>query len=408
MKFLYIVDEFPPIGRHPGVRALEISKRLLKKGIGPIILTKVRKKSDFIDPSLIKEIPPDLEIIKSFSFEIQNKMLLKILDITFRFDFYISWVPFAYIKAKKILKKEKDIRFIYIAGPPFYNHILGILLKRKFDIPLILEYRDPWSYNPYLGKRERWLNQKLNLIFERISLQYADIIITVSNALTSFLKKKFPFIKNKPMYSIPNGLKIFKDTSEIVEENFKIRLIFAGSLYRKRSIVPFLKIISKLRTETIIGPKNFLLKVYGYYNYEELNSIISKLNIYDLVLLGQNLPRNQILKEISQANLTIHIGEYLNYPTISFKIWDYLSCRKKILYLGKDDTLTAKFLEKNEFGFNLPIDDLKRAKKILKNLIDNISKQNLNLVIPEEKLKKYTWNERTNKFLEKIVKQYIN
>ena len=52
MKFLYIVDEFPPIGRHPGIRALELSKRLLKKEIEPIILTKRVKSSKFIDITL--------------------------------------------------------------------------------------------------------------------------------------------------------------------------------------------------------------------------------------------------------------------------------------------------------------------------------------------------------------------
>ncbi|MEE9378909.1 MAG: glycosyltransferase [Candidatus Lokiarchaeia archaeon] len=405
MKFLYIVDEFPPIGRHPGIRALEISKRLLKKDIKPIILTREVKKSKFLNLKLIKEIPSNLKIVKSYSFEIQNKFLLKFLDLVFRIDFYISWVPFAYFKAKKILKRETDIKFIYIAGPPFYNHIIGILLKKKFDIPLILEYRDPWSYNPYLGKRERWLNQKLDLIIERNSLQVADMIITVSSALTTYLKKCFSFINNKPIHSIPNGLNIYKKAPKLVKENFKILFVFAGSLYRKRSITPFLKIISQLKADGVIGRNNFLFKIFGDYDYKELDSVIKNLKIKDIIFLGQRLPRFQIFKEISQAHFTVHIGENLYYPTIAFKIWDYLSCRKKILYLGRKESLTAKFLEKNNFGFTLPIDNLKNAKQLLADVIENIRNQNQDITIPKENLKEFTWDHRANKFIEKIVKQ---
>ena len=408
MKFLYIVDEFPPIGRHPGIRALELSKRLLKKEIEPIILTKRVKSSKSIDNTLIKEIPSSLRIIKSYSFEIQNKIILKILDSIFRIDFYLSWVPFAYHKAKKILKKETDIKFIYIAGPPFYNHIIGILLKKKFDFPLVLEYRDPWLYNPYLGKRDRWLNQKFDGIIERISLQYVDMIITVSNALTRFLKNCFPFIRNKPIHSLPNGLTIYETYHESVQDNFKILFIFAGSLYRKRNIIPLLKLISQLKIDGVLRSHTFLFKIYGHYDYKELNSIINKLRIKDLVFLGQNLPKSQILKEISQSHIAIHIGENLNYPTIAFKVWDYLSCRKKILYLGKKESLTSKFIESNKFGLTLPINNLKKAKQILENIIEDIRNRNFDIIIPKENLKAFTWDQRTNKFIEKIVNQYIN
>ncbi len=408
MKFLYIVDEFPPIGRHPGIRALELSKRLLKKEIEPIILTKRVKSSKFIDNTLIKEIPSSLRIIKSYSFEIHNKILLKILDSIFRIDFYLSWVPFAYLKAKKILKKETDIKFIYIAGPPFYNHIIGILLKKKFDIPLVLEYRDPWLYNPYLGKRDRWLNQKLDGIIERISLKYPDMIITVSSALTRFLKNCFPFIKNKAIHSIPNGLRIYEIYQDSVQNNSRIFFIFAGSLYRKRNIIPLLKLISQLKVDGVLRSNNFLFKIYGYYDYKELNSIINELRIKDLIFLGQNLPKSQILQEISQSHIAIHIGENLNYPTIAFKVWDYLSCRKRILYLGKKESLTSKFIESNKFGFTLPINNLKKAKQILENIIEDIRNRNFDIIIPKENLKAFTWDQRTNKFIEKIVNQYIN
>jgi len=99
--------------------------------------------------------------------ELKNKYLLEILNHFFRFDFYLSWIPFALFTARRIFHKNTKITFIYAAGPPFDNHIIGYLLHRKYKIPLIVEYRDIWSFNPYLNKHERWLNQKIDNFFEK-------------------------------------------------------------------------------------------------------------------------------------------------------------------------------------------------------------------------------------------------
>lgn len=46
ISFLYITYDFPPKGMQSGIRALEISKRLVKKKICPIILTtKIEKNT---------------------------------------------------------------------------------------------------------------------------------------------------------------------------------------------------------------------------------------------------------------------------------------------------------------------------------------------------------------------------
>ena len=39
LKFIYIVDSFPPLNHQVGIRTLEISKRLVKQNIFPIILS---------------------------------------------------------------------------------------------------------------------------------------------------------------------------------------------------------------------------------------------------------------------------------------------------------------------------------------------------------------------------------
>ncbi len=406
IHFLYIVDDFPPAGMQPGIRALEISKRLVKEKIFPIILTKKIDKNKIFNKSLIKEIPSSLNIYRTPLFELKNKFL-HLIDPFFKYDFYLQWIPFAYSKAKKILRENKNIKFIYASAPYFHTHIIGYLLKKKFNLPLVIEYRDPWSFNPYHEKIESWLNKKINLIIEKRILKSADIIITVSSELNSFLKTKFSFIQNKPIFSIANGLNVDKFYNYPKKNYKEIIFTFTGALYEKRSIVPLIKLIFEIKKENFFRDFRFSMRIFGNYKKEPLKYIIKKLNIEDSIILGDLIPRSEALNEIIKSDLAIHIGENLNYPTIAFKVWDYLSCRKKILYLGREDSYTANFLKKNEFGIVIPINNLPKGKKILKRLLNEIKNNKFDNIIKEKKLAKFSWDNRAKKFINRIIKTIV-
>ncbi|MBA7587376.1 hypothetical protein ES708_29405 [subsurface metagenome] len=137
-----------------------------------------------------------------------------------------------------------------------------------------------------------------------------------------------------------------------------------------------------------------------------MKNIIKKLNIGDLVKLGGFVPRSTALNEILKSNLAVHIGENLNYPFIAFKVWDYLSCRKKIIYLGRQDSYTSKFLQKYDLGIILPINNILKGKENLRDLLNSIKTNNYNYYLNEEMLKKFSWDKRVEKFINKIVKIY--
>lgn len=58
--------------------------------------------------------------------------------------------------------------------------------KKKINIPFVLEYRDSWSYNPYEKKIEIWFSKKINFFLEKRILRSANLIVTISPALTFF------------------------------------------------------------------------------------------------------------------------------------------------------------------------------------------------------------------------------
>jgi len=407
INFIYILVSFPPIIHQNSIRALEISKRLVKERISPIFLTQKISKKSQVNYSLLNELPPSLKIYRTFYFESINRYRFFIFFNIFRLAFFLGVLPLLFLKIKKLLRKKRNIKFIYASGPHFYTHIIGYLLKKKSNLPLIVEYRDPWSFNPYNEEKVPWLFKKIDLSIEKRILKSADLIITVSSALNDFMRNKFPILKNKPIYSIANGLNIKKIEKYSKPDAENIIFTFTGTLYDKRSIEPLLMIISRLKNEKFFDNFKFLIKIFGTHRGIDLKDIIKRLRIENLVYLGGMIPRSKALDEILKSDLAIHIGENLDYPTIAFKVWDYLSCQKKILYLGNENTYTANFIKENNFGTIIPINNLEHGKKRLKRLLNDIKNNKYDNSIDNEKLRDFTWEKKAKKFLKIVINKIV-
>lgn len=386
-----------------GIRVNKLTQKLIQKNIISSILTR-KYFSDGLNSFSKSDTLSSINTYKTFNIALLSKYRINIRNYVINLDYH--WIIFAYNKAKKILKKDPEIKFIYCSGTPFYTHIIGFLLKRKFkNLKLILEYRDPWSFNPYHFQNKPLILKKLNLKLERTTLNAADSIITISTALKKFIESKFS-VHSKDIISIPNGFDLIKNHPKSLESS-KIVFTFTGSLYSKRDIMPLFNIISSLKREGFFENVDVLFKIFGNYNRKKLSFKLKELKISELVFLGDYLSREDLLKEINNCTLAIHVGENLNYPTIAFKVWDYLSCRKKILYIGLDDSFTAKFLKKNQLGIIIPINNLDIGKKILKDLILRIFDYNIDLNINIKKLEKFTWSQRAYDLYQKLFQSYI-
>jgi len=408
-EFLFIVNAFPPINNQNSLRALELSKRLVQNKIYPIILTRRIERREPKDYNLIDKVPKKLKIFRTPIIELKRKygiktLIFKITQKIFYIYTFIHWVPFGYLNGKYILKNNTNIKFIFATGPPYYSHIIGYLLKRKYNIPLILEYRDPWNFNPYNIKSKRNLYEKVSLGIEKCVLNSADMILSISEPLKQFLFEHYIEVSKKPIYVIANGLDLKEKISDEGIKDNKIIFTFIGKLYGQRNITPLLKIISELKKKGYFENLDFLLKIFGTYPKELLEKIINDLNIQNMVYLGDFINRDRIFEEIDKSYLTIHIGENLNYPTIGFKVWDYLGRRKKVLYLGQENSFTGQFLKNNDFGVIIPINNLTKGKNVFENLMSDIINNKFNNKISKEKIAIFSWDNIAFQFMNQIRK----
>lgn len=402
-KFIWI----GPLATNVSVRMLEISKRLIKDNIFPIILTQKKERGNNFRFSNLGKIPPSLKIYYSLSFDYNQKFNYYIKENLLKLCLLFERTPLHLTsKVRKILKTNKNVKFIYTTGPPFITHIMGYLLKKKLKIPLVVEYTDPWSFNPYKQELNRLFENKIDSLVEKKILQYSDIIASNSSYLNSLLKSNFPSIKHKQFIAIEDGLNIQQSAIIPKEKTRNIIITYTGSIYGRRNIVPLLKILSELKKENFFKNIKPLIKIYGKYPKDRLERIINKLGISDLFFLGGFIRRTEVLNEIKKCDLALHIGESLDYPTIAFKVWDYISYGKKILFITREDTYRASFIKNNDLGIIIPIDNLPKGKEIFKNLINNIIKNNFSLNIDKNKLDTFTWENRAIKFIKNVIAKF--
>ena len=222
-KILYFTYYWPPAGG-PGVqRNLKFVKYLKKLGWDPIVVTLKNGTYPSIDKSLEKEVPSDLKVVRTKTTEpfllynllqgktkkeatvalsgVQNnKSLFKRFSLFIRSflfvpDARVGWKNHAIKAAEKIISSE-DIKAIVTTGPPHSTHLTGLYLKKKYNIPWLMDFRDPWTniyYNKHLNRPKSVI--KKDRSFETEALLNADSLTTVSDILKDEFTDRIDFCK---------------------------------------------------------------------------------------------------------------------------------------------------------------------------------------------------------------------
>lgn len=211
-NILFLAFEFPPLNRGGVHRALAFVKWLPQFGINPIVVTldessyrdvfneyghddslgrEVRKGADII--SIRSQIPPKQNQIQEF--------------ISIYFSIYGNEVKYWKQNVLNILpdiiKKYKPLA-VFATAPPFSILPLALYMKKKYHIPLMVDFRDAWSQwrtVPFGTRMHYWAN----LVAERKYLKDADAVLCTSLQTLDDFKRLHPSARSSKFYYVPNG-----------------------------------------------------------------------------------------------------------------------------------------------------------------------------------------------------------
>ena len=181
-KTLIIANDFPPIGGAGVQRPFYFAKYLPRFGWLPTVVTIKEVIFPVHDYSLLGQLPPDVDIRRTESFELRRLLwwgrrlrrrsvsdppgapnqsvqqtpfnprladrgrnLRKWLFVP---DDRMLWAPFAVFESLQVIKKS-GIDAIFVSVPPYAAGVIGYLASKLGRIPLVLDLRDPWARDPY-------------------------------------------------------------------------------------------------------------------------------------------------------------------------------------------------------------------------------------------------------------------
>jgi glycosyltransferase involved in cell wall biosynthesis len=356
-KLLILAYDFPPYLSVGAQRPGYWYKKLKRYGIEPIVVTRqwthiTGHLSDYVregesSGTIVRTDEYGTIVSAPYRQSLSNRLLLKYGENRFRMlrrlssaflEFAQFFLPVGtrrtiYTSADEFLAKEK-VDFILATGDPFVLFHYAAKLGRRYDIPWIADYRDPWSHwteerGGLLHRFERWQ--------ERAIVSQAACFLSVSGPLkakiSALLGGKVPGVV------IPNGYDPDKlAVSEGIPQQSEVfRIAHAGTTYDYHPLEKFIGAMDSWKRRT--APK-FELVFYGLNQRDRLEKLLSRSypDLLPHVRITDRLENAEMIAELRRSNLLLM---FENNGMMGTKIFDYVAVNRRILLCFDDESLIS-------------------------------------------------------------------
>lgn len=347
---LMINHMFPPFNGVGVIRVSKFVRYLPQYGWKPIVLTckRANQNQDALDFDMLSDMPKDLEVhrvicpslyelylwcggkAKQGSFSLSNNKsydFIKGLSIP---DPYVGWFFTSIYRAQRLFK-EKKIDAVFTSSPRETAHLIGRFLKRKYGIPWIADFRDPWLTKQMRPKRFGVLD-KLERHFQHSVVCEADRLLV---AWPGIAKEFQPINVDGKVELLTNGFdeQDFQDLQPISFTRFTI--VYAGALFKELSPGPFmeaLKIIKKNNASVIKKIQVVFLGRQDAY----VRELIVKYDLGEVIQLQHQMPHRVCLEYLLGADLLLIFGPDKYW--IPSKLYEYLRAGSPILAVMNEES----------------------------------------------------------------------
>lgn len=391
MKRALIITYYWPPGSGPGVqRWLKFCKFLPEFGWEPTVITVQNGSYPSTDSSLEEDVPKDLEVIKTNTFEpfrlynllrgksgnqvevgmgnLQgNASLLNRFSNYIRANFFIpdarlGWNRYSVAAAIQSIRKARpDV--IITTGPPHSTHLVGARLQKAYGIPWVADFRDPWTsiyYNETLNRTES--SKAKDLALETSVLKRADMVVSATPGLLPEFESRA-----KNLVFIPNGYDQHDFDDVATNSPTKFRISYIGNFKSNQQVPTFWKVLSELINES---EASIEINLVGNI-HPAVQDQITKNGLEKHCIISEFKPHRQAVKEMMESHLLLlPIPESAgNKHILTGKLFEYLATQRPVLCIGPTDGEAAKVLKACDRDNAVDYNDAEGIKALLEKWI---------------------------------------
>ncbi len=365
-RLLLVAYNFPPVGGAGVQRPVKWVKNLRRLGWDVTVLTTENPSVPTRDESLLSDIPDDVVVVRAKTWEPDYQTKRGLVEqrsstatgivaraksaakgiarqgvkLLLQPDPQILWVPNAIRAGRRILSQSShDV--ILVTAPAYSSFFIGTALKRRFGLPLVLDFRDEWDLSgKYLENAQSdMVSRIIQERMQRHLLKRADAVVATTIASTAKLAEKLSRLKRAATRTatVYNGFDNEDFASQIrsdheteaepkAKQNAKktFRLLYTGTLWNLTTIKPLVDGIQKLN--------------------EKSPELISQL---ELVCVGRKTPeQTSILERLKETTCRLQLIDYCEHS----KVLDWLRSTDAVCLLlsdvaGAERVVPAKLFE---------------------------------------------------------------
>lgn len=154
-----------------------------------------------LDPGLARLVPASVEVVKVPAVSSRLTRPLGFGEISLR-----AWRPLRQTVMR--LLETRSVGAVLISGSPYYPMLLAGEIGRRFRVPVVLDFQDPWV-SAWGATLPRWSKggfaHMLGLTLEARAVQSADFVTSVSETQNAEMRARYPWLDANRMAAIPIG-----------------------------------------------------------------------------------------------------------------------------------------------------------------------------------------------------------
>jgi glycosyltransferase involved in cell wall biosynthesis len=369
-KVLIVAYAFPPVGGGGVQRPTKFVKYLREFDWEPVVITVANPSVPLTDKALCKDIPDNLSVYLAHTLEPSytnkqsftvkcygikacvRKILRTITSLIMVPDVQVLWWPGLVYKLFSAIRRERPT-CIFVTAPPFSCLIPTVVIGRLFNLPVVVDVRDEWSFS-----RKNWGNAtsiKLAIVIEKILERYAvthcTAITSVNGSYIDAICTSYRSVDREKCTVVTNGFDTEdfteKKVIEKLEQDNRIQIVYLGTIWNGNSLKPFVSALKK-SLDKKPNLKNILkIKLFGrvvdteleYLQFDDLAGIVN--------LFGY-LQHDEAVHEMLKADILLLVISDLPGAEniIVGKVFEYMATGKHILAIVPEGE-TSRLLKDN-------------------------------------------------------------
>ncbi len=380
-RLLMLAFHFPPDNTSTGVlRTLKFADYLREHGwLSDVISVPTRLYSS-TDPGLVYQIPPDTRVFRTPAAD--AKRLFGVRGVYPAFlgvpDRYWTWIPGVVRLAGKLIRRG-EVDALYSTYPVPSALLAGLVLKRRYGLPWVVDFRDPWVEDSMPPLRRRFEG-----LLERRILVAADRVVCNTPRMREWFLHRYPALSPERLVTITNGYDEEDMSGTAPAPGGRFEILYPGMIsVGNRNPEPLLAGVRLALDENRLRADDLRLTFLGAGTYAADERFQNQLDHYGLRRITEvvpaRIPYREALNRMAGAGVLVVLSEPVGESErsraerrwselqVPAKVYEYLRIGRPLLALVSGGAV-ADLLAETGLGRSVSPADVRGVARALGDL----------------------------------------